>query len=188
MAGAMKDDGIARNYLGDFGEEWVKAVAAGCGYLQGNPSTKDLQRSDVQLTMVGEVSGVSDPTVQVQVKATEKRMVLEADGCHAGFSLDRKTYDALRNKNRTVRRVLAVIWVTKNGGHVARQKDGTLLVGHAAWVSLEELPETTNKTSVMIKVPIANTFDHDGLRRLLEEFGIPRSTPVPEINAWAPST
>lgn len=57
-----------------------------------------------------------------------------------------------------------------------------------AWVSLEELPETTNKTSVVVKVPVENTLDHDGLRRLLGEFGTARSTLVRAINAWAPPT
>src|SRR5258708_19159483 len=116
MTAGTTAGGIASNILGDFGEEWIKAVAAGCGYLQGNPSTKDLQRADVQLTLLGEVSGVEDPTVQIQVKATEAAIALDDDGVHARFVLDRATYDALRRKRRTVRRVLAVVWVTDGGG------------------------------------------------------------------------
>lgn len=42
-------DGFASIYLGEFGESWVKAVAAGCGLIQGPPGTLDLQKSDIQM-------------------------------------------------------------------------------------------------------------------------------------------
>jgi hypothetical protein len=179
MSGGLIPDGLASVYLGEFGESWVKAVAAGSGLLQGQAATLDFQKADIQITMV---DGAVDPTVQVQVKTTEQP--IDVDGDHARFSVDAATYNALRGANRVVRRVLAVIWVERDGGRVRLATDGTLLVGRAAWVSLEDLPETTNTTGVTVRVPLANTIDPDGLRRLLQQFGVPRSTPVASIDPW----
>lgn len=184
MLDGTPGEGLARVYLGKFGESWVRAVAAGCGLLEGQPSELDLQRADVQLTLRGEVRGTVDPTVQVQVKTTAQAM--EVDGDMARFNVDRPTYDALRETRRMIRRVLAVVWVDQDGDRVRLEDDGTLLVGRAAWVSLEGEPASDNVAAVSVRVPLANTLDDTGLRRLLEEFGVPRSTPVPSIDPWAP--
>lgn len=167
---------------GDFGEYWLHAVAAGCGFDHGTPATVDLQKADVQLTMRGTVAGISDPTVQVQVRSTVN-LDVRADG-NAAFDVDVATYEALRNPNRTVRRVLMVVGLERDGDRVRLTANGTLLVGRAAWVSLEGLPATGNVTTVRVSVPLANTVDCPGLMRLLELHGIPRSTRVAEVTPW----
>ena len=182
MNGASPQAGTDNVLRGEFGEAWLKAVAAGCGVLQGRPATLDLQKADVQLTMPGSVGAYTDATVQVQVKTTEDPIVL--DGTCASFAVDRATYDALRTTNRVIRRVLAVIWLEKDGDRIRLKEDGTLLVGHAAWVSLEGLNETENVASVTVKIPLANSIDDPGLRAMLEEFGRPRSTVVPARETW----
>ena len=53
---------------GDFGEAWLEAVAAGCRLLHGRPSTLDLDKADVEVTLLGIAAGTYNPTVKVQVK------------------------------------------------------------------------------------------------------------------------
>jgi Domain of unknown function (DUF4365) len=167
---------------GDFGEAWLQAVAAGSGILHGRPSTVDLDKADVQLSLPTVLSGDDERTVKVQVK-TALDFTAEPDGT-AAFELDVPTYDVLRVVMHTVRRVLAVIWLERDGDRIRLQGDGTLLVGRSAWVSLEDKDATSNTSSVTIRVPLANTIDQPGLLRMLELYGVPRSSQVPDVDWW----
>ena len=55
---------------GDFGETWLRAVAAASGLLHGRPTTLDLEKADVELVRTGFWNGAWNPTVKVQVKTT----------------------------------------------------------------------------------------------------------------------
>jgi len=55
---------------GDYGETWLRAVAAGCGFSHGRPTTLDLEKADVELVRRGQWEGTWHPTVKVQVKTT----------------------------------------------------------------------------------------------------------------------
>ncbi|MFA1550988.1 DUF4365 domain-containing protein [Actinomadura chokoriensis] len=167
---------------GDFGEAWLEAVAAGCGLLHGRPTTVDLQKADVQLVYPGTDLGTYYPTVNVQVKTTiELRRLASGD---FGYDLDLETYDALRRADHAVGRVLAVIGVSGEGEMVRLHSEGTLLCGRGAWISLEGMDPSRNRTSQAIHLPAANTLDQSGLHRMLKTHGIRRSTPVPSINIW----
>src|SRR6185437_16000938 len=97
---------------GDYGETWLRAVAASCGLLHGRPTTLDLEKADVELVLLGQRHGMSHPTVKVQVKTTID--LREADD-HFIYDLDVATYNVLRRDNETVRRILAVFCLPKNG-------------------------------------------------------------------------
>ena len=165
---------------GDFGEAWLEAVAAGSGILHGRPSTLDLDKADVQLSRPSLLSGDDERTIKVQVK-TALDFSADSDGT-ASFEIDVPTYDVLRAMTRTVRRVLAVIWLERDGDRIQLQDDGTLLVGRSAWVSLEDKDATSNTSSVTIRVPLANTIDQPGLLRMLDLYGVPRSSQVPDVD------
>jgi Domain of unknown function (DUF4365) len=170
---------------GDFGEAWLEAVAAGCGLLHGRPTTLDLQKADVQLVYMGVELGTRNPTVLVQVKTTVDLREL-ANGDYS-YDLDVETYDVLRRDDHAVRRVLAVIGVSADGENVRLEPDGTLLVGHGAWVSLEGSPPSNNVSTVAVPLPAANTLDQSGLHLMLKTYGVRRSTPVPDIDVWGQS-
>ncbi|MCO5968691.1 DUF4365 domain-containing protein [Actinoallomurus soli] len=167
---------------GDFGEAWLEAVAAGCGLLHSRSTTVDLQKADVQLVYPGEELGTYYPTVNVQVKTTIKLRQL-ASGVFS-YDLDIETYDVLRRRDHAVGRVLVVIGVPEEGEHVRLHSEGTLLCGRGAWVSLEGMEPSVNKTSQAIHLPVENTLDQAGLHRMLKTHGIRRSTPVPAIDVW----
>jgi hypothetical protein len=167
---------------GDFGEAWLEAVAAGCGFLHGRPASLDLEKADVQLTLRGRHGGTFNPTVKVQVK-TEVNLRSDPDGSLV-YSLDLPTYDVLRREDHAVRRILAVIGLLANGPRVRLGDDGTVLMGRGAWISLEGHLASGNSTSQVIRLPIANTLDEAGLQRMLTMYGVTRPTPVPDVDPW----
>jgi hypothetical protein len=172
----------AENILqGDYGETWLRAVAAASGLLHGRPTTLDLEKADVELVRMGLWNGTWNPTVKVQVKTTAN--VRQEDG-HFFYDLDIGTYDVLRRDNETVRRVLAVFGLPKVGEKVRLLKNGTLLAGCGVWTSLEGCPPSLNKASQVVRLPAANTVDRRGLERMLETYGGRWSTPVSVIHPW----
>lgn len=169
---------------GDYGETWLRAVAASCGLLHGRPTTLDLEKADVELVRRGLWNGMWHPTVKVQVKTT---VDLRQEDNHFVYDLDIETYNVLRRDNETVRRVLAVFRLPRRGEKVRLLKSGTLLVGSGAWVSLEGQPATSNTASRVVRLPVDNAIDRPGLERMLATYGVRSSTPVPEVAAWGPS-
>ncbi|MDP9848695.1 DUF4365 domain-containing protein [Streptosporangium lutulentum] len=167
---------------GDFGEAWLEVVAAGCGLLHGRPATLDLQKADVQLFSRGIENGTYNPAVLIQVKTTVD-LRRQANGDYS-YDVDIETYDVLRRDDHSIRRILAVIGVSKDGENVRLHADGTLLVGRGAWVSLEGLPASGNAKTQVVRLPGANTLDSPGLRLMLRTYGVRRSTPVPDVDAW----
>ena len=169
---------------GDFGEAWLEVVASGCGLLRGR-STLDLEKADVELTYPGQLEGSYCPTVKAQVK-TQVNLRMDATG-NLVYNLDVQTYDSLRRDDHTVRRVLVVIGLLADGPKVRLHEDGTLLLGHGAWVSLEGHPPTANATTQVVRLPAANTLDENGLYRMLSTYGIRRPLPVPDEDLWLDS-
>ncbi|MEV8630671.1 DUF4365 domain-containing protein [Streptosporangium sp. NPDC051023] len=167
---------------GDFGEAWLEVVAAGSGLLHGRPTTLDLQKADVQLFLRGVDQGTYNPAVLVQVKTTVD-LRRSADGDYR-YDLDIETYDVLRRADHSIRRVLAVIGLSKDGEHVRLHDDGTLLVGRGSWVSLEGSAASDNSKTQTVNLPAGNTLDGPGLLLMLRTYGIRRSTPVPDVDAW----
>jgi hypothetical protein len=175
--------GIANALQGDFGETWLEAVAAGCGLLHGRPTSLDLEKADIELTLRGTVLGTTNPTVKVQVK-TEIGLLPNSDGIF-NYRLDIKTYNVLRLENHAVRRVLVVIGLVPGDLKVKLHNEGTLLIGRGAWVSLEGMPTSANTGSELVQLPITNAIDPAGLKRMLSTYGVRSSTPVPVVDLWS---
>lgn len=176
--------GLTNVLTGDFGEYWVHAVAAGAEFFHGPAATVDMVKADVQLTLPREsIGGQWQPVVWVQVKTTGERLDVK-DG-HASFSLDVQTYRELSRGDSRIRRVLAVIWLSDPAEKVRVDEQGTTLVGRGLWTSLEEAPPTRNTESVVVKLSVKNTLDAEGLRRMLETYGVGRTTEVPDVDIWA---
>jgi hypothetical protein len=169
---------------GEFGEAWVRGVASGCGLLQGHPFSLDLWKTDVLIASPSSGNDTAELTVRIQVKTTLG--FHEHDDGTASFDLDAADYNGL-TVSRSIRRLLAVIWLERDGTRIRLQEDGTLFVGHAAWMSLEDAPPTSNTTTVAVRMPLANTLDGAGFHRMLNQHGAPRSTPVPDVDPWGGS-
>ena len=182
MSGGTADQGHTNLLQGDFGESWLEVVASAAGLLHGRPYRLDLQKTDVQIAAPGDESS-DETTVQVQVK-TKVGFTGLGDGT-ASFELDLATYEELR-KIHHIRKLLAVIWLEREGDRVVVDDAGSMLVGRGAWMSLETLGATTNTDSVTVRLPLDNRLDALGLRRMLTTYGVPRSSQVPDMD-WLTS-
>lgn len=165
---------------GEFGESWLKGVAAGSGILQGRPFTLDLWKTDVLLAMPAITPDEVELTVRAQVKTTTG-FRRNSDNT-ASIQLDRSDYNAL-TQPLGIKRLLVVVWLASDGDRVRIADDGTLLVGHSAWISLEGEAQVTQSTKT-VRVPLSKTVDPTGLRRMLTEYGRQRSTEVAEVSLW----
>ena len=183
MAEDARERGLANVLQGDFGEAWLEAIASGSGLLHGTPYRVDLDKSDVLISTPSLATGDDERAVRVQVKTALG--FAEHDDGTASYELDVRTYDVLRVARRTYRRILAVIWLERDGERIRLMGDGTLLVGRSAWVSLEGRPATSNASTVTVRLPLVNTVDKPGLRHMLETYGEPRSSQVPDVDRWA---
>lgn len=172
---------------GDFGEQWLEAVAAGCDIIHGRPGTLDLEKADVELTLRGIHNGTYNPSVKVQVKTIDIAALRAKSESEYAYDLDLVTYDVLRREDHSTRRILAVIGVEAPGRRVRLHEEGTLLVGFGAWVSLEGAPASENRAQQVITLPLINTLDPSGLERMLTTYGVHRTTPVPDFNPWEAS-
>ena len=138
----------------------------------------------MELVRRGLWNGMWHPTVKVQVKTAVE---LREQDEHFLYDLDIDTYNVLRRDNESVRRILVVFRVPKKGENVRLLRNGTLMVGRGAWVSLEGHPATTNTASQVVRLPNTNTVDRHGLERMLATYGVRSSTPVPDVDAWGES-
>jgi hypothetical protein len=172
---------------GDFGEAWIGTIAAGSGLTHGRTATLDLIKSDVQISFRGEWAGSLHPTVGVQVKTTIEPLRSVEDDSAFSYDLEAETYDLLRRGNHVIPRVLAVIELPKGGERFRLTDEGTLLHGHGVWVSLEGLPERSNRSTVVVRLPKANRLDPEGLHRMVKTHGVRRSPSVPDIDPWVAS-
>lgn len=181
MSLAHLDEGERSLLQGDFGEYWVHTAAAGCGIDHGPNASVDRIKGDVRLTLSGIVRNVRNPSVLIQVKTTAG---LRDVGDWWAYDLDVDTHDVLRQTNHQTRRVLAVIGLSADGETLRIEPDGTLLLGHTTWVSLEGEDESPNKGTQVVYLPKDNVLDPAGLKRMLETYGIPRSSAVPDVEEW----
>lgn len=172
---------------GDFGETWLRVVASACGMLHHPPSTLDLEKADVPITLQEFVNGTYNPHVLVQVKTVTHDLRRDANGDYV-YDLDVTTYNVLRRVDHSRRRILVVFRVSDPGARVRLEADGTLLVGYGAWRSLEGETATSNTDSIAVTLPVANTLDGVGMRRMLTDFGVRSTTPVPDVDPWAGGT
>jgi hypothetical protein len=136
----------------------------------------------VELVRLGDVFGTFNPTVKVQVRTTHDLRDISEDAL--AYDLDVRTYEVLSRTDHSVPRVLVVIGLSGQSAKVRLTDEGILLVGRAAWVSLEGHPPTSNRETVVVKLPKQNAVDPPGLQKLVELYGVRRSTPVPVIDPW----
>jgi hypothetical protein len=74
--------------------------------------------------------------------------------------------------------------VAAAGERIRLEEEGTMLVGHGAWVSLESQSSSLNRTTQAVTLPAVNTLDQPGLERMLKTYGVRRTTIVPDVDVW----
>ena len=141
---------------------YVQAVAARSGYVT---ASYDLDRDGIDL-QIG-AGGEMRPKLDLQLKATVG-LGKPKDGCFR-FQLRRRNYDLLREETQTPR-LLVVLDLPEDKHQWMTVTADELVLRHGAyWLNLKGCEETTNRSSVTVKVPRENLFDVEGLRALMEQ-------------------
>jgi hypothetical protein len=165
---------------GNFGETWLEVIAAAAGMTHSR-STPDVDKADIDVTLLEELRGVYHPSVKVQVK-TELGLTPDADGV-LRYRLDATTYDFLRRMDHGCARALVVFGLDRSGERVRLEADGTLLCGIGRWANLYGMGPAPDK-SVVIDLPAANMLDTAGIREMVVKCGVRQSTQGDESDVW----
>jgi hypothetical protein len=140
---------------------YVQAVAAGAGYSWSQP---DIDRDSIDVTIAA--GGQMRPRLELQLKATIN--LLQGESTFS-FPLKIKNYNDLRVSIQTPRILVVLAMPEDEGEWISISQEELVLRKAAYWVSLRGSPESENKESVTITIPVANVFDVESLQRLMEQ-------------------
>ena len=100
--------------------------------------------------------------------ATQMYGVWSPEEATFSFPVTRKNYDELRPSHVAVPRILVVMLVPDKLEDWLNHTERELAIRRCTyWMSLREMPETTNETSVTVAIPRINLFLVDGLRSMM---------------------
>ena len=141
---------------------YAHAVAARAGYIT---AVYEVDRDGVDLRI--QAGGSMRPALDLQLKATIN-LGASSNG-YFRFPLKRRNYDLLRTETQTPRLLVVLdlpkderLWMTITA-------DKLILRYRAYWLNLKGAEETSNKTSVTVRIPERNLFAVDSLRALMEQ-------------------
>ena len=152
-----------------FSIAYVCALAAQLGFNHFDPVVDD---ESVDIEFIGNYSR-SDPTIktwnphlEVQLKCTKNGP--QADN-YLHFSLPVKNYNDLREVRRSSPAYLIVLHVPDNEDDwIIENTTDITLKYNAYWFSLKDYPDTNNKTSVTVKIPVINRLTKDSFKNLMD--------------------
>lgn len=114
--------------------------------------------------MVEGESTLYSPSVKLQLKATSHA---DIDGNFIKFPLPVKNYNDLRLRSATPR-FLVILCLPELENEWLLHTDVNLILKNCAYyLDLSGEPETTNTTTITVKVPLANVFSPDTLYDLM---------------------
>ncbi|MCU7976574.1 DUF4365 domain-containing protein [Shewanella sp. SW36] len=144
---------------------YVSAIAAQIGFRSAIPDVDD-DSVDLILKGRGFASTIRNPQLEIQLKCTACN-----DGCEEYFSykLPIKNYNDLRGDNLLCPRLLFVLVVpNETDAWLSYELDHMKMKHCCYWISLRDLKETTNGTSVTIKIPRENILTATSMLLLME--------------------
>lgn len=141
---------------------YAHAVAARGGYMTA-VYAEDRDGVDLRI----QAGGAMRPALDLQLKATVN--LIDSNDGYYRFPLKRRNYDLLRMDTQTPR-LLVVLDLPKDEHQWMTITEDELVLRHRAyWLNLKGWDETTNRTSVTVRIPERNIFDVEGLRALMEQ-------------------
>ncbi len=107
------------------------------------------------------------PALDLQLKASVNLAKLD-DG-FVRHKLKRHNYDLLRIETQTPRLLVVLDLPADRDRWVTVTEERLILRNRAYWLSLKGFPETANEVSITVKIPEANLFNVDSMRRLMDQ-------------------
>lgn len=147
-----------------FNVAYVCAIAAQAG-LNSSPPIVDDDSVDLTLMGRGYKGKVRNPQIQLQLKCTSQNLI---SGSVIKFPLPKKNYDDLRGDDVVCPRYLVVLLVPEDEEAWVQHNDEYIsLHNQCYWVSIKDLPERPNLTSVTVEIPLTQRLTTNNLRKLL---------------------
>lgn len=122
----------------------------------------------VDLTLVSTRNGLyrHKPELHLQLKATAQNVV---GATHVDFDLPLKNYEDLRDPMVLVPKILVVMVLPDNPADWLRQAEHRTRVYRCAyWLSLVDLPEVSNSTTVRVHLPRSQMFTPAALNTIMD--------------------
>jgi hypothetical protein len=143
---------------------YVTAIAAHAG-ANHLPPVVDEDSVDIQIMGVNFPGKIRNPQIHLQLKCTSQNI---QKGDVLKFALPIKNYNDLRGENVICPRYLVVLLVPEDeNSWIAHEEKYMVLYNHCFWVSIRDLPETTNTSTVTIDIPVTQRFTTNTLQQLL---------------------
>jgi len=156
-----------------FSNAFIAAIASKCGFRMSKPDVDD-DSIDWTLSGKGGSGSVRSPKLDIQLKCTALELGIEND---FSFDLKVKNFNDLVPSHVMVPRILVVVLVPESENEWLEQTEEELKIRRCGyWVSLRGESESTNASSVTIRLPRNQMFDPDGLNTIfgrLETGGLP---------------
>jgi hypothetical protein len=156
-----------RAHQGQFGEDYVRVLATAAGLTVASCNL-DVDGIDLQITLPDDVGSVRSPRIEVQVKTASR--LQPVDGVFAFDGLNGWQFNKLAGPGFMVPRYLFLVTVPVDASrYVDLNHEGLLLRHIGYWTSLHSRDVVpAARSSVRVKVPIANVLTARRLRELVE--------------------
>jgi hypothetical protein len=150
-----------------FSSNFVRIVASVAGYALYKPEV-DEDSVDWGIAAKGGIGFIYSPRLELQLKSTSRNVMVDY---YVRYPLSLKNYNELR-VNSHVPRILVVVLLPENLSDWVVHSEAELSIRHCAyWVSLREMPETQNATTVTIELPRSNQFTVEALSTMIHRIG-----------------
>ncbi len=151
-----------------FSHASVRAVAAVAGFSAAIPEVDD-DSADLSLSGRSAEGLPLRPRIDLQLKCTSEDLIR---GDQVVYPLKRKNCYELMITDFLVPRLLVVVHVPESDEEWLRHSEEELAIRRCGyWVSLMGHAETTNRTTISIRLPRANLLDVAALRGLCIALG-----------------
>jgi Domain of unknown function (DUF4365) len=152
----------------EFSYAYIHAIASAAGCTFGLAS-RQIDREGIDAFLSADRPGgiIEYPRLGLQVKCTAAHLV---NGDRLHYPLHLKNYNELRKTSLLIPRLLVVVVVPENPEQWLTQSPTELCLHHCAyWISLRGEPETENKTTVTVYIPLDNIFSTNTLTQLMSQ-------------------
>jgi hypothetical protein len=157
---SARQEGLARAY--------IRAVCAtaGCGVTEPTPDDDKIDFT-VSSRVIGSVR--TKPKIDIQSKCEVGDVETQA----FSYTIDRPTYDALRDTRVANPRILVLVRAPRDIDHWLNQSHSSLSLSHCGyWVSLKGLPELPDgQATKTIRVDATKIFTPHSLQLMMSNAG-----------------